>query len=157
MKLSFSIFLIFLVACANAAKLESVEKARDLVLFMRIPDEVCADTKGMETEIRSQGHLQYDQLIQQFRGEPRSKAENREFFSRARLCLKACTCQIYEELEDLFSPTQAALLVQVKSQSHTMTDDNYRTCQKTRRLNCQSDVVKALLGEVKKARAETQP
>jgi hypothetical protein len=156
MKNLFKILLASLALSSVACASETVnmEKLRDLTLLMRVTDQVCPEVAGAAVYVGSEGHLAYDNALLSLKEDLQKSKTPEKFLQRSKSCLKDCTCQIYEGLEELFGKTQTSLLASVKKQSAAMTDKDYGRCQKQLKLSCSSKNIKQLVEDAKKSQKE---
>jgi uncharacterized protein YjhX (UPF0386 family) len=156
----FSLFVIFFsvnnFAYAGNEMLH-LEKLQSLVIVMRIPEQVCKEAADLQPYLSSEGHLAYDETLTALKEDLKRPMASRKFFSRAGNCLKDCTCQVFEDLSDLFPKSQSKVLQTVKSQAASMTDQDFMSCQKKLKLACSSKNIQQALTEAKKAKAEQNP
>jgi hypothetical protein len=146
--LSFVVFLLPNLATADLTT--SLHEARNLVLFMRIPEMVCSATAGIENLLRIRGRIEYDQILVDLKKDWLKSSNTKTARKLTKRCAKECTCQIVEELMSQRPAAFKKSFKKVKEQSSKMTDKDYQVCQKRIQLNCNSNVVKTVMNDVRK-------
>jgi hypothetical protein len=149
------LFVLFVASVTFAKQVDSLEKLRDVSMLMRIPEQVCKGTGDLGTELTAAGHSAYDSALTELKQDLEKSSKPEKFILKSKTCLKDCTCQIYEDIGDLFTKSQKKIYESVKSLSAAMTDKDYEKCQKKIHLKCSSKNIESVIAEAKKAKAES--
>lgn len=140
----------------KSSELEHIKKMRDILIAIRIPQQVCKDAAALETHLSTAGHALYDAELAELKIILKKPKIRDTVVERSKTCLSDCTCNVYMDLEDIFLKSQTKTLDIIKKQSISMTDKDFQNCQRKIALNCSSKNVKLLVEEAKKSKKEME-